>query len=338
MNPSIGDGGSFPRRGTRPAGPFGPAPVEAQSHIALTRVIRLSSVFSVFSVVVLSVAQDRRSGIARRGHGGSIRLSSSADASSRQSTGIAAGVADALEGAEAEQLDAAARGSPSLHRLVPQQVGAQVLLVVVGEDRDHDRVAAQLAPAPRARRGSWRRRRCRRPARAPRASFCAIRIASPSSTPTTWSRRVEVDDRRDELVGDALDAVLADLVAGARASGELAGSSGWTVTVGVLRSQEAADAHDRAAGADAGDEGVRASARGSAAATRSRARSSSACASTLSSLRELARQERPPAARASSSASADAAEEAALLARSRGGSRRRGCGSGRCARGSSSRA
>ena len=91
-----------------------------------------------------------RSGIRPPGAGSEIGIGAGEirrGYSERHASRIAAGLADALEGAEAEQLDPR-RKEAGLHRLVPQQVGAQVLLVVVGEDRDDHGVAAQRRSGP----------------------------------------------------------------------------------------------------------------------------------------------------------------------------------------------
>jgi hypothetical protein len=70
-------------------------------------------------------------------------------------------VADPLEAPKVEKLDVG-REELRLDRLLCEQVGAEVLLVVVGDE----------IPTPSPKR---------------LASFCAMRIASPSSTATTPS-------------------------------------------------------------------------------------------------------------------------------------------------------
>ncbi len=129
---------------------------------------------------------------------------------------IAAGVADALEGAESEQIDLRREEAP-LDRFVRRRSVLRYFLLSSGK------TVTTTARSP--------------------YSFCtfsAPRKLAPEEMPTPIPssprqalrhqdgvtvidgdhlvEEVEIDDRRDELVRDALDAVLADLVSGATAS------------------------------------------------------------------------------------------------------------------------
>ena len=225
--------------------------------------------------------------------------------------------------------------NPVLHRLVAQQVGAQVLLVVVGEDRDDDGVRAQLvlhlqrAEEVGAGRDAHAEAELPRPASAPSGSRRRRRRS------TTSSSDVEIDDRRDELVGDALDAVLARPCGRSRASASSPARADGCVIAGCICRRKRPDAHDRAAGADAGDERVGPQRREPQLPPDLRPGRPLVRLDVVL-VRELARQERAGRRRRELLGQADAAEEAALLACSRARSRRRGCGSARSARGSSS--
>ena len=102
--------------------------------------------------------------------------------------------------------------------------------------------------------------------------------------------------------------------------------AGAAASPGACCAQVAADAHDRAAGADAGDERVGRRARGIAAATRSPGPVVVAVRLDVVLVRELARQERARRRRRELLGQADAAEEAALLAADEADRRRRSCG------------
>ena len=112
----------------------------------------------------------------------------------------------------------------------------------------------------------------------PPSASCAIRAArklAPEEIPTPMPERpgellghedgvavvhgedgvelVEFDDRRDELVGDALDPVVADLVSGGHGGG-IGGLDGMQRDAGHVLAEELPRPHDRAAGAHAGHE------------------------------------------------------------------------------------
>lgn len=141
-----------------------------------------------------------------------------------------------------------------LDGLTAAEVGAQVLLVAVGEDRGHHGAGALIAGDHQC-------------AQQVGAGGDAHRQAEFAGQPLGHQDRitvVDVDERvegvqleqlGDELVADALDAVAAR--AGARAQGRRVGRlQGMHGDFGQLGTQRPADAHHRAAGAHAGHEGA----------------------------------------------------------------------------------
>ena len=141
-----------------------------------------------------------------------------------------------------------------LDRLLAEQVRAQVLLIVVGQDRDHDRIRPELVLDHQGAQDV-------RPGRdADGHPDLGGQLLGHDDGIAVVDRddRVElgqVDDGRDELVADALDAVLADLVP--RGHGRrVGGLERMELDGGILLPQEAARAHDRPARPDPGDEGV----------------------------------------------------------------------------------
>ena len=215
----------------------------------------------------------------------------------------------ALKGFKAEQVDV--RGEEVFfYRLVSKEVGAQIFFVAVGEDGGDGGVGSQVILGLHSGEKIAARGDADSEAEA-RREFLRHKDGVAVGDGQDAVERAELHYRGNEFVRDALYAVLTDFMSGGE-GGRFGGFDGMNFDRGMNAAEETADAHNRTAGADSGDEGIGFQSGGLQLSGDFRA-GSGLVGLRIGFIGELARQEDARAAGGEFFGHANAAEEAALL-------------------------